>query len=135
MDNKETMLKSQISAIDNKITNLGTLATKDVVAETDLAEVLQTKINGKADKGTTLAEYSIADTYTSTQTDSKIKAVSDKVDINTQGIAAITNAETGILAQAKSYADTKAYDDSAIKANVAKIHWIFLLLITKPQVS
>lgn len=120
VDSKETTLKSQISAVDNKITNLGALATKDVVAETDFAEVLQTKINGKADKGTTLAEYGITDAYTSAQTDSKIKAVSDKVDINTQGIAAITNSETGILAQAKSYADTKAYDDTAIKASVAK---------------
>lgn len=120
VDSKETTLKSQISAVDNKITNLGALATKDVVAETDLAEVLQTKINGKADKGTTLAEYGITDAYTSAQTDSKIKAVSDKVDINTQGIAAITNSETGILVQAKSYADTKAYDDTTIKASVAK---------------
>lgn len=120
VDSKETTLKSQISAVDNKITNLGALATKDVVAETDLAEALQTKINGKADKGTTLAEYGITDAYTSAQTDSKIKAVSDKVDINTQDIAAITNSETGILAQAKSYADTKAYDDTAIKASVAK---------------
>lgn len=118
VDNKETTLKSQISALDTKIDTLGNLASKDAVSETDLAETLQNKINGKADKGTTLAEYGISDAYTSTQIDSKIKDISDKVDINKTAIDAINDATDGILAQAKAYADTRVYDDTAVKANI-----------------
>ena len=54
------------------ITDAGTLAGKDQVAEGDLEAGLASKINGKADKATTLAGYGITDAYTTTQTDSKI---------------------------------------------------------------
>lgn len=50
----------------------GALASKDVVAESDLAVDLANKINGKADAATTLAGYGIADAYTKTETDTAI---------------------------------------------------------------
>lgn len=50
----------------------GALASKDEVAETDLATELAEKINGKADKATTLAGYGITDAYTKTETDAAI---------------------------------------------------------------
>lgn len=50
----------------------GALASKDTVAESDLAVDLANKINGKADAATTLAGYGIADAYTKTETDTAI---------------------------------------------------------------
>ena len=55
-----------------KTADLGALATKDSVAESDLASALATKINGKADSATTLAGYGITDAYTKTQVDDAI---------------------------------------------------------------
>ena len=54
------------------ITDAGALAALDEVAEANLEATLAAKINGKADKATTLAGYGITDAYTTTQTDSKI---------------------------------------------------------------
>lgn len=50
----------------------GALASKDVVAESDLAVDLANKINGKANAATTLAGYGITDAYTKTETDTAI---------------------------------------------------------------
>lgn len=52
--------------------DLGALAKKSTVAETDLDSSLATKINGKADASTTLAGYGITDAYTKTETDNKV---------------------------------------------------------------
>lgn len=54
------------------VTDAGALAAKDKVAEADLETELATKINGKADKATTLAGYGITDAYAKGETDSKI---------------------------------------------------------------
>ena len=54
------------------ITDAGTLAGLSEVAEGNLATALAAKINGKADKSTTLAGYGIGDAYTKGQTDSAI---------------------------------------------------------------
>lgn len=51
---------------------LGALAGKDEVAESDLASALATKINGKADKATTIEGYGITDAYTKTETDTAL---------------------------------------------------------------
>ena len=55
--------------------NLGALASKDEVAETDLASALASKINGKQDPATTLAGYGITDAYTKTEVDNAIGEV------------------------------------------------------------
>lgn len=54
------------------ITDAGTLAGLNQVAEGNLESALASKINGKADKATTLSGYGIGDAYTKTQTDSAI---------------------------------------------------------------
>lgn len=56
------------------ITNAGTLAGLNQVAEGNLESGLASKINGKADKATTLEGYGISDAYTKGQTDSAIAA-------------------------------------------------------------
>ena len=106
VDGKETTLNSSIKAVDDKVAALGTLASKSEVTETDLATALATKINGKADKAD-----SLADAYTKTEIDGKVSTIEGSIGTNTSAIAAINNETTGILAQAKTYADGK---DTAI---------------------
>ena len=52
--------------------DLGALASKDEVAETDLASDLASKINGKADAATSISGYGITDAYTKTEVDNAI---------------------------------------------------------------
>ena len=111
VEGKETTLNSSIKAVDDKVAALGTLASKSEVTETDLATALATKINGKADKADTLAGYGITDAYTKTEIDGKVSTIEGSIGTNTSAIAAINNETTGILAQAKTYADGK---DTAI---------------------
>lgn len=119
VDGKETTINASIGAVDAKVEALGALAKKNKVAETDLADALKTKIDGKADSATTLAGYGIEDAYTKTEVDDKISPINTKVTSNTNAIEAINNAETGILAQAKAYADGKVYNDTDIKKEIA----------------
>lgn len=56
------------------ITDAGTLAGLNQVAESNLEATLAAKINGKADKGDSLADYGITDAYTKGQADSAIAA-------------------------------------------------------------
>lgn len=56
------------------ITDAGTLAGLNQVAESNLDTGLAAKINGKADKGDSLADYGITDAYTKGQADSAIAA-------------------------------------------------------------
>ena len=51
---------------------LGTLASKNKVAKTDLEEALKTELEGKADAATTLAGYGITDGMTATEIASAI---------------------------------------------------------------
>lgn len=119
VDGKETTINASIEAVDAKVEALGALAKKDKVAETDLADALKTKIDGKADSATTLVGYGIGDAYTKTEVDDKISSVDTKVTSNTNAIEAINNTETGILAEAKKYADGKVYNDTDIKKEIA----------------
>ena len=120
VDGKETTINASIGTVDAKVEALGALAKKDKVAETDLADALKTKIDGKADSATTLVGYGIGDAYTKTEVDDKISSIDTKVASNTNAIEAINNTETGILAEAKKYADSKVYDDAAVKADIKK---------------
>lgn len=120
VDGKETTINASIGTVDAKVEALGALAKKDKVAETDLADALKTKIDGKADSATTLVGYGIGDAYTKTEVDDKISSIDTKVTSNTNAIEAINNTETGILAEAKKYADSKVYDDAVVKADIKK---------------
>lgn len=72
------------------ITDAGTLAGKDQVAEADLETGLASKINGKADKATTLAGYGITDAYTKGETDSAIaQAVANADHLKREIVAAL----------------------------------------------
>ncbi len=52
--------------------DLGTLASLNEVAESNLASALASKINGKADAATTISGYGITDAYTKTEVDNAI---------------------------------------------------------------
>lgn len=79
VDAGDAKVDAKVTALSTKIDNLGKLAAKDEVAEADLAAALKTKIDGKADKATTLAGYGIEDAYTKTgaegMVDEKITAL------------------------------------------------------------
>lgn len=66
VDAKDSALDGKISSINEQLGNLGALASLDEVAETNLAAGLKAKIDGKADKATTLAGYGITDSMTAT---------------------------------------------------------------------
>lgn len=79
VDAGDAKVDAKVAALSTKVDNLGKLAAKDEVAEADLAAALKTKIDGKADKATTLAGYGIEDAYTKTgaegMVDEKITAL------------------------------------------------------------
>ena len=102
VDTKEAALSGQISTISGQISNLGDLAQLDEVGESNLASALATKINGKADKATTLAGYGITDAMTATAITS-----------------AISRAKGEAISSAVSSAGTAA--DSKISAKVGEI--------------
>lgn len=72
VDAKDTALDNKITALSGKIDGLGDLAALDEVTESNLNAALKAKIDGKADKATTLAGYGISDAYTKTEVDSAI---------------------------------------------------------------
>ena len=79
VDAGDAAVEAKVTALNTKVENLGSLASKSEVAEGDLAAALKTKIDGKADKATTLAGYDIEDAYTKTgaegMVDTKITAL------------------------------------------------------------
>ena len=72
VDAKDTALDSKISTLTGRLDGLGDLAALDEVTESNLNAALKAKIDGKADKATTLAGYGIADAYTKTDVDGAI---------------------------------------------------------------
>ena len=78
VDAKDSALDGKISSINSQISNLGALASLDEVAETNLAAALRSKIDGKADKATTLAGYGITDAMTATAIASAISTAKDE---------------------------------------------------------
>lgn len=65
-------LAAVIAEILTDADELGALASKDEVSYTDLAVALKQLIDGKSDKGSTLAAYGINDAYTKAQIDGMI---------------------------------------------------------------
>ena len=72
VDAKDTALDSKISTLTGRLDGLGDLAALDEVTESNLNAALKAKIDGKADKATTLAGYGISDAYTKAQVDGAI---------------------------------------------------------------
>ena len=113
----------------------GALASKDKVAEEDLATTLAEKLNNKADKATTLAGYGIADAYTKNEVDGAVSTAKSEA-ITTAGSNADTKISTAVgelkigeqsYATVKDYVDAKAaaaqsaatYDDTEVKTGIA----------------
>ena len=94
----------------------GALASKSVVAESDLDDALATKIGNKADKAETLAGYNIGDAYTSEEVDAAIKALEDgDVKTNKDNIATLMGNDTTEGSLAKAVTDVTTYIDQEIK--------------------
>jgi len=123
VDAGDNALDAKITAVDQKVGNLGALASKSEVAEADLASALKTKIDGKADKATTLAGYGITDAYTKSGADDAISGAIDALKLGTMakesaadyskttvlnGNAETDTAESNTFAGVRKYADSKA---------------------------
>lgn len=103
--------KIQLDSFDKTQTELLDTAKADAQELVNIAKgELQTKLDGKADKGTTLADYGITDAYTSTVIDGKLQTITD--NLNTKVTAdevdvKIAESKTAILAEAKGQLDAR----------------------------
>lgn len=116
----------------SQVTDAGALAALDEVGEANLATALKTKIDGKADKATTLAGYGITDAMTSTAITGAISTAKDEA-IADATAAAGTAADSKIAAKVgeigavtvKQYVDTQisenAYDDTTLAGRVTTV--------------
>ena len=94
---------------------------KDDVYTKDAVDTLLAGIKGEY--GETADSVSAALSAHKTESDNKFSAIEEDVEANTNAIADINNAETGILAQANTNAQTKvdALANGAVKDNTAAI--------------
>ena len=116
----------------SQVTDAGALAALDEVGEANLATALKTKIDGKADKATTLAGYGITDAMTSTAITGAISTAKDEA-VASATAAAGTAADSKIAAKVgeigentvKQYVDTQitehAYDDTTLAGRVSTV--------------
>lgn len=116
----------------SQVTDAGALAALDEVGEANLAAALKTKINGKADKATTLAGYGITDAMTATAIAGAISTAKDEA-VASATAAAGTAADSKIAAKVgdigsntvKQYVDTQitenAYDDTTLAGRVTTV--------------
>ena len=116
----------------SQVTDAGALAALDEVGEANLATALKTKIDGKADKATTLAGYGITDAMTATAITGAISTAKDEA-VSSATTAAGSAADAKIAAKVgeigentvKQYVDTQiaehAYDDSTLAGRVSTV--------------
>ena len=116
----------------SQVTDAGALAALDEVGEANLVTALKTKIDGKADKATTLAGYGITDAMTSTAITSAISTAKDEA-VSSATTAAGSAADAKIAAKVgeigentvKQYVDTQitehAYDDTTLAGRVTTV--------------
>lgn len=109
VDAKNAELTNSISSVNNSLKKLAKL---DEVSETELSTALATKINNKADKGTTLAAYTIGDAYTKTEVNNLI--TSAKTEVNGYTDNSITAAKSELVGTA-SGENASNKDDSTIE--------------------
>lgn len=133
VDSAVSGVDAKITAVDNKVTNLGSLASKSEVAESDLASDLKTKIDGKADKATTLAGYGIEDAYTKTGAEGMVDGKIEALALGTMSkekaadYTKTADLETALSGKYDAAGSAKAVDDklpainSAVSANTEAI--------------
>lgn len=73
----------RVDALETAVEDLGEVASLDKVDEAHLATALASKINGKADKASTLEGYGITDAYTKSATDTLLSAKANSADLGT----------------------------------------------------
>lgn len=129
VDAGDAKVDAKVGALSTKIDNLGKLAAKDEVAETDLAAALKTKIDGKAGKATTLAGYGIEDAYTKTDAEGMVDEKITALALGTMSkekaadYTKTADLETALAGKYDAAGSAKAVDDklpeinTAIKAN------------------
>lgn len=111
--------KAQLDTFDKTQEELLAAAAEVAQAKVDAAvEIVNTAIDEKADKGTTLADYGITDTYTETEIDAKLQVITD--NLNTKITAAevdtkISDANAEVLEAAASAAN------AALEARIGDI--------------
>ena len=112
-----------IATLNGDVNTAGSVDSKIKAAKTDI----NTALEGKADKATTLAGYNISDAYTQTQIDNKLKAKQDTItfdgtysDSNKAAtVSTVTSAISGIKGttedgkDAETIAGAKAYGKDA----------------------
>lgn len=113
VDDADNGIKTRLDALEATSEGLGKFATATEIGEADLAAALKTKIDGKADKATTLAGYGIGDAYTKTEVDDAISdakgeaatTAQSKVDTAIGKLVKADAAVTGKYVSAVSEAD------------------------------
>lgn len=133
VDAGDAKVDAKVAALSTKVENLGKLAAKDEVAETDLAAALKTKIDSKADKATTLAGYGIADAYTKTGAEGMVDGRIEALALGTMSkekaadYTKTADLETALAGKYDAAGAAKAVDDklpamdTKIKANADAI--------------
>lgn len=133
VDAGDAKVDAKVAALSTKVDNLGKLAAKDEVAETDLAAALKTKIDGKADKATTLAGYGIEDAYTKTGAEGMVDGRIEALALGTMSkekaadYTKTADLETALAGKYDAAGAAKAVDDklpamdTKIKANADAI--------------
>ena len=122
VDAKDTALDSKISSLTGRLDGLGALAALDEVTESNLNGALKAKIDGKADKATTIAGYGIEDAYTKVAVDGAISTAKSEAisEAGTQADSKIS-AKIGEIAPSstvKEYVDGK---ESALDGKISGI--------------
>ena len=122
VDTKIQGVEDKIGALEEATEGLGALAKLDQVSEENLETTLAQKINGKADKGTTLEAYGIADAYKKAEVDTKIGTAKSEAiaEAGTQADSKI-NAKVGNISPSstvKEYVDGK---ETALNGKISGI--------------
>ena len=125
VDAGDAKVVAKVSALSTRVDNLGALAAKDEVAESDLAAALKTKIDGKADKATTLAGYGIEDAYTKTGAEGMVDGKIEALTLGTMSkekasdYTKTADLETALAGKYDAAGAAKAVDDKLPAMNAA----------------
>ena len=125
VDAGDAKVDAKVAALSTRIDNLGKLAAKDEVAEADLAAALKTKIDGKADKATTLAGYGIGDAYTKTGAEGMVDGKIEALALGTMSkekasdYTKTADLETALAGKYDAAGAAKAVDDKLPAMNAA----------------
>lgn len=125
VDAGDAKVDAKVTALSTRIDNLGKLAAKDEVAEADLAAALKTKIDGKADKATTLAGYGIEDAYTKTGAEGMVDGKIEALALGTMSkekasdYTKTADLETALAGKYDAAGAAKAVDDKLPAMNAA----------------